>query len=133
MPAGFSVGLRNARADAITTFVGNAGILEIYSGTRPALGGAETTLLASFTLGTPFDAAASAGGLTPTLPASVNASATGTATWARIYQADGTTHVMDLGVGVAGSGQEIIMNSVALTAGVACTITGFTITEGNAT
>lgn len=133
MPVGFAVNLRNARADAISTFIGNAGIMEIYAGARPALGGAETTLLATFTLGTPFDAAAANGGLTPTLPASVNAVATGTATWARIYKADGTTHVMDMGVGASGSGQEIIMNSTALTSGVACSITGFTITEGNAT
>jgi hypothetical protein len=104
--------------------------MEIYSGTQPATGGAETTLLATFTMGTPFAGAASAGVLTGTLPADVNASSTGTASWARIYKADGTTFCMDLSVGT--SGTQVIMNSVSLTSGVACSITSISITAGNA-
>ena len=130
MSAGYSVTLRNAKLDAITTYVGNAGIMEIYSGTQPATGGAEGTLLATFTLGSPFAGAASGGVLTATNPADVNASATGTASWARIYKADGTTMVMDLSVGT--SGTQVILNSVSLTSGVACSITSITITAGNA-
>ena len=130
MAAGYAVALRNAKLDAVTTFIGSAAKLEIYSGTQPATGGAETTTLATFTLGTPFAGAASAGVLTGTLPADVNASATGTASWARIYKADGTTFCMDLSVGT--SGTQVIMNSVSLTTGVACSITAITITAGNA-
>ena len=130
MAAGYAVDLRNSRGNATTTFVGSGAKMEIYSGSQPATGGTETTLLATFTMGTPFGGANSAGVFTGTLPADVNASATGTATWARIYKADGTTFCMDLSVGT--SGTQVIMNSVSLTSGVACSITAITITEGNA-
>jgi hypothetical protein len=79
MAAGYATTLRNAQLDAITTAVGNAGKLRIYDGTRPATGGAATTLLAEFTLGTPFAAAAAAGVLSPTLPANTTGAAAGTA------------------------------------------------------
>jgi hypothetical protein len=130
MAAGFSSALRNARADAITTLAGNAAILEIYSGERPATGGSEGTLLVSFTLDTPFAASASGGVLTVNLPDDATAGATGTASWARIYAANGTTIVMDLGVGT--SGQEITLNTTSIVSGISVSITAITITEGNA-
>lgn len=130
MAAGFMVGLRNSRADAITTFAGSGGKLAIFSGTQPATGGTATTELVRFTLGTPFAGAASSGVLTVNLPADVNAAATGTASWGRIFKADGTTIVMDLSAG--SSGTQIILNSTSLQAGVACSVTAITITEGNA-
>jgi hypothetical protein len=40
--------LRSAMMDAITTRAGNAALLRIYDGSRPATGGAATTLLAEF-------------------------------------------------------------------------------------
>lgn len=126
--AGFSTTLRDNRAQAIIDFVGNASLMEIYEGTQPATGGAEGTLLAKFTMGTPFGTK-SGGVLTGALPADVNATATGTAQWARIYKADDTTQTMDLSVGT--SGTEIILNSTSLTSGVAVSITAITITEGN--
>lgn len=129
MAAGYSTTLRNAQLDAITTAVGSAGKLVAYSGTQPATGGTAGTVLATWTLGTPFAAAASAGVLTGNLPADVNAVATATCTWARIFKADGTTIVMDLAVGT--SGTPIIMNSTALQSGVACSITAISITCGN--
>lgn len=129
MAAGYAVAVRNSRLDAITTYTGNAGKLVIYAGTRPATGGAAGTVLATFTLGTPFAGAAASGSLTVTLPADVNASATGTAAWARLFKTDGTTIVMDLGVGT--SGQEVTLNSTSLTSGVACSVTSFVITAGN--
>ena len=61
MAYGFAAGLRNARLDAITTFAGSAAKLRIYSGVRPATGGAVTTLLAELTLGSPLAPAASGG------------------------------------------------------------------------
>ena len=45
MALGFSTALRNARLDAITTTVGNAGKLAIYDGTKPATGNTTTTKL----------------------------------------------------------------------------------------
>ena len=126
--AGYSTTLRNARLDAITTAVGNAGVLTIYSGTQPATCGTATTVLVNFTMGTPFAPAASAAVLSPTLPAATAASATGTASWARVKTSGGTC-VMDMAVGT--SGTPLILNSLSITSGVNVTITSFAITTGN--
>lgn len=130
MSTGYNVLLRNAQLDAITTFAGNAAKLRIYDGSRPATGGAATTLLAEFTLGTPFDGAASAAGLTPTLPADTTGLAAGTATWFRIVKADGTTQVIDGSAGT--SGTDLVLNTATISVDVAVSVTAWTITRGNA-
>lgn len=130
MSAGYASGLRNAQLDAITTFVGNAGKLRIYDGTRPATGGAATTLLAEFTLASPFAAGAAAAVLSPTLPANVVGLAASTATWGRIVKSDGTTFCADFSAGT--SGTDLILNTATISVGVAVSITAFTITAGNA-
>lgn len=130
MAIGFNVALRNARLDAITTFAGNGAKLRIYDGTRPATGGTATTLLAEFTLGSPFASAASAGAISPTLPSNTTGAANGTATWFRIVKADGTTHVMDGSAGT--SGTDMILNTAAITTGVTVAITAFAGATGNA-
>lgn len=129
MATGYASGLRNAQLDAITTFAGNGAKLRVYDGTRPATGGAVTTLLAEFTLGTPFAPAASGGVLSPTLPGNATASATGTATWFRIVKADGTTHVIDGSAGT--SGTDLVLNTASITSGATVAITNFTISRGN--
>lgn len=129
MALGYATTLRNAQLDAITSAVGNAGKLIIYDGTRPATGGTATTALATFTLGTPFSSAASGAVLSPTLPSSVSATASGTATWYRITTAGGT-FVMDGSVGTAGA--DMILNTTTITTGVNVQITSFTIQAGNA-
>lgn len=116
--------------DAITTFAGAGAKLRIYNGTRPATGGAATTLLAEFTLGSPFAPAASNGVLSPTLPADTTGSAAGTATWFRIVKADGTTQVIDGSVGTSGS--DLNLNTTTISSGLTVSVTGFTITRGNA-
>ena len=91
MALGYVNTLRNSRLDAITTAVGNAGLWRIYDGTKPAIGGAATTLLAELTCGTPFAGAASGGVLTlNSITQDSSANATGTATWARIATSGGT-------------------------------------------
>lgn len=101
---GYATTLRNSRLDAITTRAGNAALLRFYDGTRPATGGTATTLLAELTCGTPFAAGASSGVLTAgTITQDSSANASGTATWARLVQSDGTTHVADFSVGVQAS------------------------------
>ena len=64
MTLGLATTLRNARLDQITTAIdaGTAGLLRIYDGSRPATGGAATTLLAELTLSDPSSGAAAAGG-----------------------------------------------------------------------
>jgi hypothetical protein len=130
MTTGYAATLRNAQLDAITTFAGSGAKLRIYSGSQPATGGTATTLLAEFTLGTPFASAAAAAVLSPNLPSATTGAAAGTATWFRIVKADGTTHVID---GTAGtSGADLILNTTTISIGVAVSVTAFTITRGNA-
>lgn len=131
MAIGFASGLRNARADAITTFAGGSGKLRIYDGTRPSTGGTATTLLAELTCNATFAPAASGGVLTlNSITADTSANATGTATWARFVKSDGTTFVMDCSVGT--SGADINLNTTSIVSGASVSITSATITEGNA-
>ena len=98
--------LRNNMLDEITARAGTSAILRIYSGTQPATGGAETTILAQLTCNaTAFAGAAASGVLTlNSITADSSANATGTATWFRIYQSDGTTHVLDGDVSTTAAG-----------------------------
>ena len=131
MALGFNVLLRNAMLDAITTFAGGAGKLRIYSGSRPATGGAATTLLAELTLNATFAPAASGGTLTlNAITSDSSADSTGTATWFRIVKSDGTTHVMDGNVGTSGS--DLNINSTSITAGATVSVTSAVLTAGNA-
>lgn len=123
----YSTTLKNAQLDAITTAVGNAGKLRIYDGIKPAFGGTATTLLAEFTLGTPFAAAASSGVLSPTTPSAVTASAAGTATWYRVVTSGGTT-VID-GDASASAG-DMQLNTTTIGSGVQVSVTSWTITSG---
>jgi hypothetical protein len=130
-----STAARNAAADARVALF-PAGKLRIYDGTRPAGGGAATTLLAEFTLSSPAAPAASGGAVTFTNPANVNGSASGTATWARITTSGGT-YVMDCDVtGTAGAGPVKLngdgAGNATITSGQPVQCTSFTITEGNA-
>jgi hypothetical protein len=129
----YSTAVRNARLDAITTAVGNAGLLRVYDGSRPANPAAAITgnLLAEVTMGSPFAAGAAAGVLSPTVPQSdLSCDATGTATHFRIWKSDGTTACIDGNVGT--SSADLIVNTVSFVAGGVFTITAFAITTGNA-
>ena len=122
--------LRDAMLDAITTRAGNAALLSIYDGSRPATGGAATTLLAQLTCGSPFAAAAVNGVLTlGAITSDASANATGTATWFRITQSDGSTHVLDGSVGTSGS--DLNLTTTSIVSGQPVSISSFTITEGN--
>lgn len=129
----FSDAVRNARADAITTYTGNAGLLRIYDGSQPtdadtAIGA--QVLLAELTLGSPLASGASNGVLTlGAITQDSSANNTGTAAWFRIVKADGTTLVADGTVGT--SGCDLNLTSTSITSGVAVSITSFVITEGN--
>jgi len=129
MNTGYSVALRNAQLDAITTAVGNAGKCAIYDGTRPATGGAATNKLAEFTMGSLFAPSASGGVLSPTLPSSTTGLMSGTATWFRITTSGGT-HVIDGSAGT--SGTHMILNTATISVGRTVSMSAFTITRGNA-
>lgn len=131
MALGYIVALRNAQLDAITTQAGASALLRIYDGSRPATGGTATTLLAELVCNATFAGAAAAGVLTlNAIAADASANATGTATWFRIVQSNGTTHVMDGNVGTSGS--DLNFNTVSIVAAASVSVTSFTITAGNA-
>lgn len=123
---------RSALADGINTLL-NAGAgaatIKIYSGTQPATGDTAlsgNTLLATLTMSDPAAAAASAGVLTlSAITEDSSADATGTATWARIQDSNGT-NVFDCDVNTAGA--TINLNTTSLVTGGTVRITSFFIT-----
>ena len=125
--------LRNAELDAKTSYAGNAALLRFYSGTPPA--SADTalsgnTLLAELTCGTPFASAASAGVLTlNSVTQDSSANATGTASFWRIYKADGTTVVKQGAPSTSGS--DINMSTLSIVSAVPVQLTSLTFTAGN--
>lgn len=133
MALAFATTLRTSRADLIDDAVNGgagAGLLRIYDGSRPATGGAATTLLAELTFSDPAFAAASAGVLTAdAITADSSANATGTATWFRLVDST-ATFVMDGNVGTSGS--DLNLNSTSISTGQNVSVTSFVITEGNA-
>jgi hypothetical protein len=129
----YSTALRGSKLAAITTAVGNAGTLKIYDNSAAQPAGPDTAvpggsvLLANFTLGSPFGPAASAGVLSPTLPANVNGSATGTQTWFRI-STSGATACVDGSAGTSGCDLNL---SGTIVSGQPVSITSWTITDNN--
>lgn len=120
---------RNEMLDALTNNC-NSGKLRLYSGTRPtdadtALSG--NTLLAELTMNATSFGAASGGVLTANaITSDSTADATGTATFARLLESDGTTAIADFSVGT--SGTEIILNTTSIVAGAQVSISSMTIT-----
>ena len=135
MALGFTVQSRNNSLDELTALIdaGTAGALKIYDGTRPT--NADTaigaqTLLAELSLQTISFAAASSGAITANLPIEdATANATGTASWFRIESSAGAA-VIDGDVGTSAS--DLNLNTVAITSGVAVSVTSVVLTAGNA-
>lgn len=126
------IATRTSRADIITTAVGNAGLLRIYTGSIPVdcVTAASGTKLVEHTTGSPFAPGASAGVLSPTLPSNVNALATGTAGYWRQYKADGTTCIAQGSVGT--SGADMNLNTLSIVSGGPVQVNSWTFTEGGA-
>ena len=125
---------RNGMIDSVAVRC-NTGYLRFYSGTRPtdantALSG--NTLLAELRFGATAFAAASAGSATANaITQDSSADATGTATFARVFESDGTTVVGDISVGT--SGQECNLVTTSLVAGQPVQVTSFQIQQGGGT
>jgi hypothetical protein len=129
MALAYSSTVRNAMLDAITAAIGSNGLLRIYDGSRPASGGAATTLLAQLALSATAAPAAAGGVLTlNAITQDSSADATGTATWFRITTSGGT-FVIDGSVGTSGSDLNLTTTSIVATQPVS--VSSFTITEGN--
>lgn len=133
MAVQLSVAVRNARLDAIETTIGATAVLKIRSGSVPAdCATADAgTVLATLTLPSDWMAAASSGSKAKSGTwQDTSADATGTAAHFRIYDSGGTVCGLQGTVGV-GSG-DLQVDSTSFTLGQSFSITGFTITDGNA-
>ncbi len=129
MTIAYSTAVRNAMLDAITTAIGANGLLRIYDGSRPASGGAATTLLAQLALSASAAPAASGGVLTfNAITQDASADATGTATWFRVTTSGGT-FVIDGSISTSGSDLNLTSTSIVITQPVS--VTSFVITEAN--
>lgn len=131
----YSVTVRNAKLDAVETAIGTSPVLKIRTGAAPAnCAGADSgTVLSSMTLPSTWMAAAAAGSKAKSGTwEDTSAAATGTAAHFRIYASDGTTCHAQGTVTASGGGGDMIVDSTSFTAGQNFTVTGFTLTAGNA-
>lgn len=128
----YSVTLKNAQQNAITSTLGASALLEIYSGTQPTNPDTAITsqvLLVTLTCNATFAPAASAGAIT------LNAISSGTgtagagagtiATWFRMKTSGGTAHV-DGTVGTTASDLNLNNTSIAQNQTVSVTGGSFT-------
>ena len=133
MALAYATTLRNAQLDAIDDAVNagsGAGTIKLYTGTRPATGGALSgnTLLGTLTFSSTAFGAASSGTITAASITSGTAAATGTATWFRVEDSD-ANFVADGDVGTSGS--DLNLSTVSISSGATLEITSFVITAGN--
>lgn len=122
--------MASAAADAVCGQLDN-GYIRIYDGTQAATAdtavGAQT-LLAELRFGaTAFGAASNGVATANAITADSSANASGTASWFRCLKSDGTTVIFDGTVGT--SGADMNLNSVAIAAGAAVSISSFTYTQ----
>jgi hypothetical protein len=130
-----SVAVRNARLDAIEATAGTSAIMRIRSGTVPAsCATADSgTVLATLNLPSDYMAAASGGSKAKSGTwEDTAADATGTAGHFRLYDSAGTTCHLQGTVTITAGGGDMTVDSVSFTAGQSFTVTGFTLTDGNA-
>jgi hypothetical protein len=130
-----SVAVRNARLDAIETAVGVSAVLKVRTGAAPAtVATADSgTVLATLSLPSDWMAAASAGAKAKSGTwEDLSADAAGTAAHFRLYATDGTTCHLQGTVTATGGGGDMTVDNVVFAAGQAFTVTGFTLTDGNA-
>ena len=118
----FSVAVRNEGLNARTARCNN-GTIKIYAGTKPA--NADTaittqTLLVTLNFAATAFGAASGGVATANAITGNKAVAAGTASWARIYQSDGTTVVGDITVDTAAADMLVDTTQFVVNATITC-------------
>lgn len=130
-----AVSARNARLDAIETDTGVSAILKIRTGAQPASCATADagTVLATLALPSDWLAAAAAGAKAKSGTwQDVSADAAGTAGHFRVYKSDGTTCQIQGTVTATGGGGDMTLDNTNIAAAQVVTITGFTMTDGNA-
>jgi hypothetical protein len=117
----------NGQADNLSARL-NSGFLRIYDGTQPATADTAIStqvLLAELTFSATAAPAAVNGLITfNAIGSDTSANATGTASWFRCFQSNGTTVVMDGSVGTSAS--NLILNSTSIVALGTVAVSSFT-------
>ncbi len=130
-----STTVRNARLDQIETTVGTSAVLKIRTGAQPAdCGTADSgTVLATISCPSDWMAAAASGSKAKSGTWNdSSADAAGTAAHFRLYASDGTTCHMQGSVTATGGGGDMTVDNTSFAVGQNFTVTGFTLTDGNA-
>lgn len=130
-----SVRLRNAGLDAYETTTGASAILKIRSGAAPASTASADSGTVLATLNLPTDWMANASNGSKALSGTwqdISADASGTAGHFRIYASDGTTCDWQGTITASGGGGDMTLDNTNIALGQQITVTGFTITAGNA-
>jgi len=130
-----STTVRNARLDAIETAIGASAIMKIRTGAPPAACATADsgTVLATLTLPSDWLAAAASGSKAKSGTwEDTAADAAGTAAHFRIYDSGGSTCHLQGTVTATGGGGDLTVDNAVFAVGQAFSITGFTLTDGNA-
>jgi len=130
-----SVAVRNARLDAIESTIGTSAVLKIRTGAAPAdCATADSgTVLATVTCPSDYLAAASSGSKAKSGTwEDSSADDTGTAAHFRLYESGGSTCHMQGTVTATGGGGDMTVDNTSFVSGQSFTVTGFTLTDGNA-
>jgi hypothetical protein len=135
MTVQYSVRVRNARLDVVESTIGASAIMKLRTGAAPANCAAADsgTVLATLNLPSDWMAAASGGSKDKSGTwEDLSADAAGTAAHFRIYDSGGSTCDMQGTVTATGGGGDMTVDNTSFAVGQAVTVTGFTLTAGNA-
>lgn len=131
----YSVAVRNAKLDAVETAIGTSAVLKIRTGAPPANCATADSGTVLATCNLPSDYLAAAGSATKAKAGTwedLSADAAGTAGHFRLYASDGTTCHAQGTCTATGGGGDMTLDNAVLAAGQQFTVTGFTLTAGNA-
>jgi hypothetical protein len=126
----YSLTHRTNAMTQLNTDIGANAVIKIFSGSAPAnCGTADTgTTLVTFAGNAGGFGSAASQVLTASAVASVNASATGTAGYFRIYPSSATTTNAVVQGTVGTSGTDMIVTNTSITSGQSCVFTSLTVT-----
>jgi len=127
----YSNGTRNAQQNGLITYAGSGSKINIYSGAQPANANTAIsgqTLLVTLTVSGSFGTDSN-GTITLSTVTNGTAVATGTASFFRITQSNGSTVVMD--GSVATSDADLVLNNTSIAIGQVVSISAGTIIRAN--
>ena len=127
--------MRGGATTGTLSTISTSAVLKIRTGAAPAnVATADSgTVLATLTLPSDWMAAASSGSKAKSGTwEDTSADASGTAAHFRVYASDGTTAHIQGTVTATGGGGDMTVDNTSFASAQAFTITGFTLTDGNA-